>query len=136
MTEFDGLNHQLGNRVKRLEELMERVVAKVLGEEMPRLPKEEPFVAQPMPRFDPTANLGMPASTMREMANLDCGDPRADARALSAGREMVRQGGRDPSQRMVGDRGWVEPRPLASHGQSAADRMIDESIGGEGGKGR
>ena len=132
MTEFDGLNHQLGNRVKRLEELMERVVAKVLGEEMPRLPKEEPFVAQPMPRFDPTANLGMPASTMAAMTAVDCGNAMDDVRALNAGREMVRQGPKaDPGHRAVGDRGWIEPRPLASHGQSAADRMVDEAVGGE-----
>jgi hypothetical protein len=125
--------YQFEERLKHLETLVSRLVAKVLGEEMPRLPREEPL--EPMPRFDPTAALGMPASTMREMANLDCGDARGDARALSAGREMVKQGSKsDPSQRSVGRGGWVEPRPLASHGQSAADRMIDEAIGGEGGK--
>ena len=88
-------------------------MAKLLGVEPPK--REEPFKSEPLPRFDPTAAMGMPLETMREMARLDCGDPRADAAALNAGREMVEQDSKsDPSQqRAVGNgRGWVEPAPL------------------------
>ena len=89
-------------------------MAKLLGVEPPK--REEPFKSEPLPRFDPTAAMGMPLETMREMARLDCGDPRADAAALNAGREMVEQDSKsDPSQqRAVGNgRGWVEPAPLS-----------------------
>jgi hypothetical protein len=128
-------DYQFDERLKRLETMMERVVARVLGEEMPRLPKiEEPFKAEPFQPYDPTAAMGMPASVMAAMTAVDCGNPMDAARALSADRDMVKQGpSKDPSQqRAVGQRGWVEPRDPPHFGQSAADRMVDEAVGGAG----
>jgi hypothetical protein len=73
----------------------------------------------------------MPASVMAEMARLGCGDPRADAAALSAGRGMLKQGSeRDPGQRAVGQHGYVDQKPLSHHGQRYGDSVID-AIGGE-----
>jgi hypothetical protein len=46
---------QFEERLKRLETLMERVVAKVLGEEMPRLP--EAYVETPHVPYDPTKGM-------------------------------------------------------------------------------
>jgi hypothetical protein len=106
--------------------------AKVMGEEMPAPPK--PFVEEPYQPIDWTARMSMPTAAMAKMVKVGCGDPSADAAALSAGRGMIQQGpSKDPSEhRAVGTRGWVEPRELPHHGQSYADRMVDEAVGGEG----
>jgi hypothetical protein len=126
MTEYP-LNHRHEERIRRLEEQ----VATLLGIEPPKI--VEPVKSEPMPRWDPTANLGMPASVMREMAKVDCGNPMDDVRAMNAGRGMVKQGSKsDPSQRAVGERGWIEPAPLRHHGPSYADRIVDDGIGGKG----
>jgi hypothetical protein len=110
---------------------MGRMYAKVMGEEMPAPPK--PFVEEPWQPIDWTARMSMPTSTLTEMARQGCGDPRSDAAALSAGRGMIQQGSsKDPSQqRAVGQRGWIEPRPLGPVG-TAYERSVIDAIGGKG----
>jgi hypothetical protein len=122
---------QFEERLKRLETMYERMYLKIMGEEAPAPPK--PFVEEPWQPIDWSARMSMPASAMAEMAKVGCGDPRADAAALSAGRGMVKQGpSKDPGQqRAIGERGWIEPKPLAHHGQRYADTVID-GIGGAG----
>jgi hypothetical protein len=129
----DGQIHALEVRVRQLEE----AVARLNGVEPPKPKRVEPYVEKPHRPYDPTVAMGMPASTLEEMARLGCGDPMGDAAALSAGRGMVKQGpSRDPSQqRGVGTRGWIEPAPLQHHGQSYGDGVVD-AIGGAGKGGR
>jgi len=122
------MTDRIEERLRRLETLVGRMYAKVMGEECPEPPK--PFEAEPYQPIDWSARMSMPASAMEEMAKVGCGDPRADAAALTAGRGMIRQGSsKDPSQqRAVGTRGWIEPRELPHHGRSYADGMMDNDL--------
>jgi hypothetical protein len=127
-------DYQFEERLKRLETMMRRMYAKVMGEEMPAPPK--PFVEEPWQPIDWTARATMHPSTMRELAAaMPPLNGAAEAQALGAvavGRQPIQKG--DPSQRVVGQgRGWVEPRELPHHGSSYGDRVID-AIGGEGKK--
>jgi hypothetical protein len=121
----------------KLEEEIAALKARIaeLEKLVPKPPEE--FTPRPWRRYDPTENASMDPQTMKELA--DAMPPlngAAEARALSAvavGRQPIAPSGKDPSQRILGSgRGWVEPNELPSFGQSAADRMIDKAVGGEG----
>jgi hypothetical protein len=117
---------QIEARLRHLETMFNRMYAKVMGEEMPAPPK--PFVEEPYQPIDWTARMSMAPQALAEMTRVGCGDPRADAAALTAGRGMVKQGSeKDPSQRVMRS-GWQDERPLSSFGQSAADRMVDGDL--------
>jgi hypothetical protein len=104
--------------MSELEDLKRRVA------ELEAAAKPKPaFVRQPVERFDPTANMGLPRSVVEEMA-----------RAVPDGlvREVVAEQRRSVSLPSVGPEqgrrgtGWVEPKPLASPpGIAHCDRMVD-----------
>jgi hypothetical protein len=120
--------HALEARVRQLEE----VVARLQGIEPPKPKPVEPYVEKPHQPIDWTSRMSMPPQALEEMAKLGCGDPMADAAALSAGRDMVRRGSKvDPSQQKgaVGQGGLIDQRPLSHFGKSDADRRVDADLG-------
>src|SRR5262245_13084269 len=74
---------------------------------------EKPFVSKPMPKYDPTEGMGMPASAMREMARLIPDPPKKggfNAHAWSQTR-MGQPGGFGPGPGGKWDTGSAKVRP-------------------------
>ena len=101
----------------------ERELEAKLAEQAARLAKLEAkvsplkLVAEPGPRFDPTAAASMPPSAMAEMVaegNRILPDIAADARKPPPSESLAGQRSSTSAQRAVGSNGWVTAAPMVA----------------------
>ena len=92
-----------------------------------------PFTPPPYQRFDPTANISMPRSTMLQMANAAPDDVMRgivrDNRAPTGHAGVIpdRRTSAHPGRRSLGT-GWRDATPLSNPpGVAQADRLMDEA---------
>jgi hypothetical protein len=95
---------------------VEALKSALSGKEDKPPPKKE-FVEQPYQRYDPTAGMSMPLSTLREMAGHPCNQVMPGAiqdRHAPTGRPgMIPNQPTSSSRGSAGEgKGYVEPRPL------------------------
>jgi hypothetical protein len=107
MTEEEELRKQVAELQAKTVELAERLKA---------LEPDPEFKRQPMPRWDPTARMRMPASAIQAMVEavpdaLVRNIARDFHRGVTAPSSMIPGRGQEP---VVRGSGWVDPAPLAS----------------------